>query len=860
LSDSALGRDRRAEKLPCENSAAGSELDPSALLGRRQQSQTLRWIDRRTLFRARNDTLARLLADPTGEERSRWVAAMLTAGSDPELTIDCAQIAIFSFLVVGDPGDGDLSQFCVVPALSAANNPPTAFMVALSDVIYPAGDINEYADKFYLPYEFYDLPIYGVPGNHDWYDGLNGFMFHFCGAEPLPYVAHRASSEGASARLARRLWRRASRLDRQRMVMLRRSRAPWRPGSDKPFGRQPGPYFAIDTKSVRLIFIDTGMRGDLDREQGEWLIRQSFDDERTPKPKVLLTGKPLFVDGAASEDGRIEPIVWPDNTNPPIAGVAEYPAHAGITFCSVAEIVNHPAANYVATIGGDVHNYQRYEVTIDGRTIQHFVSGGGGAYLSAIHRFTDEVPKELPQSRGSLVAAYPGPAASVEFYSRAIVRNAPALSLYALVFFFLGAISGLPLILAAVVGGDSSLAIQLTLLVTLGTSALALAVFAARTYWIRRLWEPDALRGRLAREAIVASIASGALAVCVAATWGAHWTGEKTILAVVSCLALVMIVFLSWDQWHDRFRGDQGTPGGNRSLWRRFSFWLFALALVPPALLGAIGAWLASGGHSIGIWCIVGALVLTPFSILAVFPERKSQILPGLGGIAAAGMFLLLILLEWRWAGALVGLVGGVVWTALSVLSWKLPKTSADLTEPDRLRAAGKARRAGIVIGISGFVVAIAAGLVVGLWLRTSDTATALTVGSLSLLVIASAGPLLYLLRIGLMRPSWSGVDLALLNEEAAREWYEAGKPNVSPSERIFSLARELPNKPMRGPISDFFSEFFDSDQPPLYKSFLRVDVDPTCVQITAFEVAGQGQPPGVVRDRIRIRTGVASR
>src|SRR4029078_6241552 len=38
-------------------------------------------------------------------------------------------------------------------------------------------------------------------------------------------------------------------------------------------------------------------------------------------------------------------------------------------------------------IGGDIHNYQRYPVTLpDGRTIQYVVSGGGGACMHAPHQ------------------------------------------------------------------------------------------------------------------------------------------------------------------------------------------------------------------------------------------------------------------------------------------------------------------------------------------------------------------------------------------------------------------------------------------------------------------------------------------
>ena len=55
--------------------------------------------------------------------------------------------------------------------------------------------------------------------------------------------------------------------------------------------RQPGPYYAIETDHVRIVAIDTGIDGNLDAEQGEWLKRVSADR----KPKILVTGKPLLV-------------------------------------------------------------------------------------------------------------------------------------------------------------------------------------------------------------------------------------------------------------------------------------------------------------------------------------------------------------------------------------------------------------------------------------------------------------------------------------------------------------------------------------------------------------------------------------
>ena len=36
-------------------------------------------------------------------------------------------------------------------------------MVVLSDVIYPAGDVNDYVNGFYIPYRDYDRPIHALP-------------------------------------------------------------------------------------------------------------------------------------------------------------------------------------------------------------------------------------------------------------------------------------------------------------------------------------------------------------------------------------------------------------------------------------------------------------------------------------------------------------------------------------------------------------------------------------------------------------------------------------------------------------------------------------------------------------------------
>ncbi len=63
----------------------------------------------------------------------------------------------------------------------------TAFAVLASDVIYPVGSADDYGPKFFQPYRDYQAPIYAIPGNHDWYEDLAGFMRVFCDdAPPLP--------------------------------------------------------------------------------------------------------------------------------------------------------------------------------------------------------------------------------------------------------------------------------------------------------------------------------------------------------------------------------------------------------------------------------------------------------------------------------------------------------------------------------------------------------------------------------------------------------------------------------------------------------------------------------------------------
>jgi hypothetical protein len=347
------------------------------------------WINPVPVWRSRNQYLSRIFPDPTNHERRRWMRLQRKAGRLPDgLILDRhAGLEEVSFLVVGDTGEGDASQYAVVKPLLARGH-DTDFMVICSDVIYPAGDAEDYGAKFYDPYEEYLHPIYALPGNHDWDDGLVGFMYHMCGADVVsapPAANERVRSLQERLRLL--LWRRPAKRGPEDLPERRRTESDRR--SD-----QRSPYFAIETGPLLVVGIDTGMGGVMDLEQGEWLRGISREVD---KPKLLLTGKPIFVDG--------------EHHPGPIEGGG-----------TVDEIVRAPRHNYVAAIGGDIHNYQRYSVKVSGREapLYYLVSGGGGAYMSATHR----IPKvDLAGVGEDDFVCYPRRGDSLSFYSKLYDRR-----------------------------------------------------------------------------------------------------------------------------------------------------------------------------------------------------------------------------------------------------------------------------------------------------------------------------------------------------------------------------------------------------------------------------------------------------
>ena len=263
----------------------------------------------------------------------------------------------FSFLVIGDPGDGDASQYSLVSRyLELGRRDDVKFLVVSSDVIYPAGSMHDYEANFYLPFQGFAKPIYAIPGNHDWYDALEGFNANF-----LEPKAARAAIEArveadlgltsTNKRRIDKLMAEAARLRRQYGVHV---------------GTQRAPFFELQSKDFALLAIDTGVLRTVDEKQWAWI--ESALGRSQGKFTMAIVGHPRFAGG---------------RDLPPTAEDHDVSDSSG-NFAALYRLL--ASRNVRIAMAGDTHDFEYYREKIAGdaaaRVMHHFVNGGGGAYLS----------------------------------------------------------------------------------------------------------------------------------------------------------------------------------------------------------------------------------------------------------------------------------------------------------------------------------------------------------------------------------------------------------------------------------------------------------------------------------------------
>lgn len=268
----------------------------------------------------------------------------------------------FSFVIVGDPGEGDASQLILHDQIvRVSENPEVKFVVISSDVVYPDGAMKDYEKNFWLPMKGVTKPVYAIPGNHDWYDALDGFAATFY--------------EPEAARTAMRARREADLnltiTTEKKMDALIAEAARLRSEYRVPTGYQQAPFFQIQTDRFAFITIETGVLRRIDDAEMTWL-KQALEAAKGKFIFVLL-GHPFYA-------------------------IGEYQGDMNPDFAALHELLRQ----YGATIAmaGDTHDLEYYQEPLSntpGRVMHHFVNGGGGAYLSigAALRPHNEMPEKV---------------------------------------------------------------------------------------------------------------------------------------------------------------------------------------------------------------------------------------------------------------------------------------------------------------------------------------------------------------------------------------------------------------------------------------------------------------------------------
>jgi uncharacterized membrane protein HdeD (DUF308 family) len=287
---------------------------------------------------------------------------------DPE---GVASTKDFSFIVIGDTGEGGDAQHALRDQfLFLGERPDIKFLVVSSDVIYPSGEMSDYESKFYLPFKGFTKPIYAIPGNHDWYDALEGFAANFL--EPDAARACMRARVETDKRLTSTtdgridgMIREAARLRREYGIST---------------GWQRGPIFELQSERFCLIAVDTGVLRTVDTKQWEWLKGSLGRAEG--KFTMVILGHPLYA-GGRYQGGEEGPYSgeWtgPSGSESVITRRAETEPFAAIHHLLREHLVE-------VVMAGDTHYFEHYRETYQGadgtRVMLHFVNGGGGAYTS----------------------------------------------------------------------------------------------------------------------------------------------------------------------------------------------------------------------------------------------------------------------------------------------------------------------------------------------------------------------------------------------------------------------------------------------------------------------------------------------
>jgi hypothetical protein len=259
---------------------------------------------------------------------------------------------------ISDTGDGFNSTYSIA-ALAAQNElsvtwtgkeeklPRAKLLLLGGDQVYPTPAGGLYKQKFTTPFEAAfpenkndaDRPhMYAIPGNHDWYDGLGGFLKLFC---QLRRIGN---------------WQ----------TQQRRS------------------YFARPLPNKYWIWgTDIQLDEDIDKPQLDYFFDVAINQMEAGSKVILITAEPAWVYKTLRKD---------DKTYDRFSFFVEH-------YITDGPAKNHTIA---AILTGDLHHYSHYcqeNKNDDSKTDHHFGAGGGGAFLHLTHNLPQSLTLQKKSSK-----------------------------------------------------------------------------------------------------------------------------------------------------------------------------------------------------------------------------------------------------------------------------------------------------------------------------------------------------------------------------------------------------------------------------------------------------------------------------
>jgi hypothetical protein len=255
-----------------------------------------------------------------------------------------------TFFVIGDqggvvaPAPQNAVSYAMQEALAAAAGPArAAFAYSVGDLVYFHGEAANYVPQFYEPYAHLELPIVGIPGNHDGdvavddsgqptgRQPLDTFMANFCTTTPQPPPGDPQLEYGRHTQTL-----------------------PWCDWT-----------LALQAVTIVGLYTNVPEGGTLEPSQTAWLEAQ-LSAAATDRPVIVaLHHPPLSVDAFHGGSQRML-----DALTQAIQSSGRYPA---------------------LVLTGHVHDHQRFTWTLDGHAITTIVQGNSGYHN--LHRLAaDAVP------------------------------------------------------------------------------------------------------------------------------------------------------------------------------------------------------------------------------------------------------------------------------------------------------------------------------------------------------------------------------------------------------------------------------------------------------------------------------------